>query len=84
MQIMMAGDNGGCTAFPEGDSLYQWSGKITGGASTAYEGLEYTLSISFPEDYPYKAPTIKFTTPCYRKLFWPKACRPNASSLFAV
>jgi ubiquitin-protein ligase len=30
-----------------------------------YEGLEYRLKITFPSDYPYKAPTIKFVTPCF-------------------
>ena len=50
-----------------GDNLYKWMGTISGSNGTVYEGLEYKLSIDFPEDYPYKAPTIKFTTPCYRK-----------------
>lgn len=27
--------------------------------------MQYKLSIDFPSDYPFKAPTIKFTTPCY-------------------
>jgi ubiquitin-conjugating enzyme E2 C len=67
MTIMMGGDNSGCTAFPDGDNLYKWLGTIAGSAGTAYEGLEYKLSIEFPMDYPYKPPTIRFTTPCYRE-----------------
>jgi len=27
--------------------------------------LEYRLKITFPSDYPYSAPTIKFVTPCF-------------------
>ena len=30
-----------------------------------YEGLTYKLSLSFPSDYPFTAPTVKFDTPCY-------------------
>lgn len=30
-----------------------------------YEGLKYTLSITFPHNYPCVAPTVKFETPCY-------------------
>jgi len=64
MQLMMAGDKD-ATAFPDGDNLFQWVGTITGGVDTIYEGLKYKLSIKFPSDYPYSAPTIKFSTPCF-------------------
>lgn len=30
-----------------------------------YSGLTFKMSISFPPNYPYAAPTIKFDTPCY-------------------
>jgi ubiquitin-conjugating enzyme E2 C len=30
-----------------------------------YAGLTFRISISFPPNYPYVAPTIKFDTPCY-------------------
>jgi len=30
-----------------------------------YHGLSYKLSLKFPVNYPYTAPTIKFTTPCF-------------------
>lgn len=30
-----------------------------------YAGLSFKISISFPPNYPYKPPTIKFETPCY-------------------
>jgi len=30
-----------------------------------YDGLSYKLVLEFPSGYPYKAPTVKFETPCY-------------------
>jgi len=30
-----------------------------------YNGLSYKLVLDFPNGYPYKAPTVKFETPCY-------------------
>jgi ubiquitin-conjugating enzyme E2 C len=60
----MSGDKD-ATAFPQGDNIFQWMGTINGAPDTCYEGLSYKLSLSFPEDYPYAAPTIKFTTPCF-------------------
>jgi ubiquitin-conjugating enzyme E2 C len=43
----------------------QWTGTLTGAEGTVYAGLTYKLSLSFPSDYPYTAPTIKFVTPCF-------------------
>ena len=40
-------------------------GTLTGAEGTVYAGLTYKLSLSFPSDYPYTAPTIKFVTPCF-------------------
>lgn len=53
------------TAFPDGDNLFNWSGSLTGADETVYAGLVYKISIKFPADYPYTAPTIKFVTPCF-------------------
>ena len=60
----MSGDSG-ATAFPEEDNLFHWVGTITGAPETVYDGHTYRLSIKFPADYPFTAPTIKFLTPCY-------------------
>jgi len=30
-----------------------------------YDSLSYKLVLEFPSGYPYKAPTVKFETPCY-------------------
>ena len=60
----MSGDKD-ATAFPQGDNIFEWVGTLKGADGTVYEGLVYKLSLKFPEDYPYTAPTIKFTTPCF-------------------
>ena len=53
------------SAFPDGDNLFSWKGSIQGAAGTVYEGLVYKLTFSFPSNYPFAAPTVKFETPCY-------------------
>ena len=53
------------SAFPAGDNLFEWVATIVGGAGTVYDGLKFKLSLSFPSRYPYSAPVVKFTTPCY-------------------
>ena len=60
----MAGDSS-ITAFPDGDNLFRWVATIAGGPGTAYESLSYKLSLSFPSQYPYAPPIVKFMTPCY-------------------
>jgi len=63
-EIMLSCDKT-ITAFPDEDNTFKWNGKIKGPVDSAYEGLAYRLSITFPENYPYQAPTIKFLTPCF-------------------
>jgi ubiquitin-conjugating enzyme E2 C len=53
------------SAFPDGDNLFEWVATIEGSAGTVYEGLTYKLAMKFPADYPFSAPTITFTTPCF-------------------
>ncbi|XP_068956465.1 ubiquitin-conjugating enzyme E2 C-like isoform X1 [Petaurus breviceps papuanus] len=64
MTLMMSGDKG-ISAFPESDNLFKWVGTIHGAAGTVNKDLRYKLSLEFPSDYPYNAPTVKFVTPCY-------------------
>lgn len=72
LMSMMAGGGGGSSsagpsvsAFPEGDSLLLWRATVEGPAASPYETLTYRLSLSFPADYPFKAPVVKFETPCF-------------------
>lgn len=55
----------GVSAFPDGENLYHWTGTISGTDNSVYEGLKFKLSLKFPKDYPYSAPSIKFETPCF-------------------
>ncbi|KAK6925571.1 Ubiquitin-conjugating enzyme E2 [Dillenia turbinata] len=64
MALMMSGD-GGISAFPEEDNIYCWKGTISGSKDTVFEGTEYKLSLSFPTDYPFKPPKVKFETGCF-------------------
>eukprot|EP00051_Salpingoeca_urceolata_P031241 m.493932 g.493932 ORF g.493932 m.493932 type:complete len:173 (+) comp38867_c0_seq1:79-597(+) len=64
MTLMMSGD-ASISAFPDGDNMLKWIANITGPNSTVYEGLSFKLTLAFPSDYPYTAPTVKFETPCY-------------------
>ncbi|KAJ7236713.1 ubiquitin-conjugating enzyme/RWD-like protein [Mycena haematopus] len=65
MTLMMS-SSPGISAFPKSDgNLFEWVGTIEGPAETIYAGLSFRISISFPANYPYVAPAIKFDTPCF-------------------
>ncbi|XP_067130853.1 ubiquitin-conjugating enzyme E2 C [Centruroides vittatus] len=64
MKLMMCTDKG-ISAFPDGENLFRWIGTIHGPKGTVYEGFTYKLSLEFPNNYPYNAPTVTFTTPCF-------------------
>jgi len=55
----------GVSAFPEEDNLNRWTGTISGTDNTVFEGLKYKLSLTFPSDYPFSAPTVRFETPIF-------------------
>lgn len=52
---------------PNPDNLFQWSGSIKGPVDSYYEGFQFDLSISIPQEYPLVPPIIKFQT----KIFHP-------------
>ncbi|KAL8527472.1 hypothetical protein ACS0TY_005355 [Phlomoides rotata] len=64
MALMMGGDPG-ISAFPEEDNIFVWKGTICGSKETVFEGTEYKLCLSFPTDYPFKPPKVKFDTCCF-------------------
>lgn len=64
MELMMSGAEG-ISAFPENENLFQWIATVQGVPNTAYEGLEFQLTMKFSQNYPFEAPTVTFTTPCF-------------------
>lgn len=54
-------------ATPSGDSLFHWDAIIFGPEDTIWDGGVFNLTIEFTEQYPNKAPKVKFLT----KLFHP-------------
>eukprot|EP01083_Nonionella_stella_P052406 139030_1 len=43
-------------------SVYEWQVMIEGPEDTMYEGGLFPATLSFPQDYPNKPPTMRFTT----------------------
>ncbi|EJD02097.1 ubiquitin-conjugating enzyme E2 [Fomitiporia mediterranea MF3/22] len=66
LMTLMMSSSPGISAFPKTDAnLFEWIGTIEGAPGTVYAGLTFKISISFPPNYPYVAPSIRFDTPCY-------------------
>ncbi|KAI5442303.1 hypothetical protein KIW84_011392 [Lathyrus oleraceus] len=64
MALMMGGDSG-ISAFPKEDNILCWKETITGSKEAVFEGTEYKLSLSFPNEYPFKAPKVTFDITCF-------------------
>jgi len=47
------------------EDIFVWDCTIKGPESTPYAGGKFVLRISFPAQYPFKAPTLKFMTKIY-------------------
>ncbi|BGO97870.1 Ubiquitin-conjugating enzyme E2-16 kDa [Rhodotorula toruloides] len=52
-------------AAPDENNLLHWTGTITGPPDSAYKGGKFNIDITFPTEYPFKSPTVKFTTRIY-------------------
>ena len=54
-------------ATPDDGNLYHWTGLIAGPEGTVWEGGLFDITLDFSNDYPAKAPSIRFVT----KMFHP-------------
>tara|TARA_B110001469_G_C9585539_1_gene290448 strand:- start:453 stop:905 length:453 start_codon:yes stop_codon:yes gene_type:complete len=54
-----------CNAGPINNNIYCWIGSIIGPSNSPYSGGLFELKIIFPNNYPFKPPSIKFNTPIY-------------------
>lgn len=56
----------GITVRPQtDDSLYLYHVTIQGPVSTPYEGYSLCLDFEYSSGYPFRAPSVRFTTPVY-------------------
>eukprot|EP01105_Mastigella_eilhardi_P006574 TRINITY_DN18106_c0_g1_i1.p2 TRINITY_DN18106_c0_g1~~TRINITY_DN18106_c0_g1_i1.p2 ORF type:complete len:171 (+),score=48.55 TRINITY_DN18106_c0_g1_i1:22-534(+) len=65
LMSLMKAKSPGIAAFPEPGNLCCWKASVTGVKGTPYEALTFRLTLRFPADYPFTAPTVTFDTPCF-------------------
>jgi ubiquitin-conjugating enzyme E2 D/E len=56
---------GNCSATPDAQDMFHWTGTISGPQQTPYESGRFCVDISLPPDYPFRPPTIIFKTRIY-------------------
>jgi len=54
-----------CSASIVNDNLYEWDAILIGPHDTPYENGIFKLKINIPNDYPFKAPQVRFMTKIY-------------------
>ncbi|RDB24280.1 Ubiquitin-conjugating enzyme E2 [Hypsizygus marmoreus] len=55
----------GITADPKDDNLFEWNCSIRASSDSPYKGGTFKFTLSLPQNFPFKAPTVTFTTKIY-------------------
>ena len=55
----------GCNFGLENENFYKWRVTMVGPKNTPYEGGLFTISVTFPQDYPNHGPEFKFKNKIY-------------------
>jgi ubiquitin-protein ligase len=55
----------GCNFGLENENFYKWRVTMVGPKNTPYEGGLFTISVTFPQDYPNHGPEFKFQNKIY-------------------
>eukprot|EP01050_Picozoa_sp_SAG11_P033103 SAG11_NODE_11078_length_785_cov_1.086006_1_plen_134_part_01 len=54
---------GGVAARPLGGDMFHWEAVITGDLASPHEGGHFLLDVKFEAEYPFKPPSLRFTSP---------------------
>ena len=52
----------GCALLQMGDDIFRWRVEVQGPPDSPFEGGAFTLLVTFPMTYPFKAPRVQFET----------------------
>ncbi|RSH87562.1 uncharacterized protein EHS24_000072 [Apiotrichum porosum] len=62
---LMGSPLSGITVAPDGDNLMHWKVTMKGPPKTPYAGGKFGLDVVFGPEFPFKAPTITYSTKMY-------------------
>ena len=72
LRNLAADSPAGCSASPANeDNLFAWNATIVGPDESPWEGGIYSLRLQFPDQYPDKAPRVRFVTEMFHPNIFP-------------
>ena len=75
LKRLMAEPVAGVSAFPD-DDIMSWVATLAGPVGTVFEGQSYKLSLRFPAEYPFCAPSVRFANGA---MYHPNVHQPSGS-----